>query len=62
MKLIYLDPNCTPPQVEDCESVDEIPKILAKAGCDEDSCGGWVIHWVFIDRNGQVTKGTEDYT
>lgn len=62
MILIYIDPSCSGLQTVPCKSKKDIKKTLASVGMDEESCGGEVIHYVFIDKDGSKQDGSLDFT
>lgn len=62
MKLVYIDPHCSGLQTVECLSEKEIKKVLKKKGINEDSCGGEVVYYTFIGKDGKEVKGTLDFT
>lgn len=60
--LVYKDPHCSGLKAVDCNDANDIEKTLAKNGCDESTCGGDVVHYVFVDPDGYTIKLCLDFT
>lgn len=62
MKLVYIDPHSSGLQVLSCDNRDAIPKVLSRKGMNAANCGGEVVYYVYVDRDGNETKGELDFT
>lgn len=65
MKLVFTDPHSSGLNIIDCDfSSDEIDiaELLDSKNINEDTCGGEIVYFIMINKEGGFKRGYLDFT